>query len=224
MEQDRIWDYFQNEGINSFEGSYSRLNFLIKQCAVNMKVLNIGVGSGVLEQIALSKNIDIYTVDPSEKAIIRMQEQIGIKKAKVGYSQNIPFDDNFFDVVIMSEVLEHLDDDVLLATINDVNRVIKKNGKFIGTVPYNENLNEQLVICPKCGEPFHRWGHIQSFEEERLGLLLKDKFTHIFMKPKLFINWKTLNIKGKIVSVLNYLAYRAKIKNSGLNLFFEAKK
>ena len=224
MEQDKIWDYFQNEGIDSFDGSYSRLNFLIKQCNINIKVLNIGVGSGVLEKIALSKNIDIYTLDPSEKAIIAMQEKIGNQKAKVGYSQEIPFDDEFFDVVIMSEVLEHLDDDILLATINDIHRVLKENGKFIGTVPYNENLKEQLVICPKCGEQFHRWGHIQSFEEERLGLLLKNKFTHVVMKQKLFINWKTLNIKGKIVSVLNYFAYMVKLKNSGLNLFFEVRK
>lgn len=224
MEQDKIWDYFQNEGVNSFEGSYGRLNFLIKQCGVNMKILNIGVGNGIFEKIALSNNIDIYTLDPSEKAIFNIQKKLGMQKAKVGYSQNIPFEDDFFDMVIMSEVLEHLDDSILIATISEVNRVLKQDGKFIGTVPYNENLSEQLVVCPKCGEQFHRWGHIQSFGEENLAVLLKKNFSNISLKPKMFINWNTLNIKGKMMAFINYLVYMINVKKSGLNLFFEARK
>ncbi len=224
MEQDKIWDYFQNEGANSFEGSYARLNFLIKQCGVNMKILNIGVGNGIFEKIALSNNIDIYTLDPNEKAIFNIQKKLGMQKAKVGYSQDIPFEDDFFDMVIMSEVLEHLDDSILIATISEVNRILKQDGKFIGTVPYNENLSEQLVICPKCGEQFHRWGHIQSFGKENLAVLLKKNFSNISLKPKMFINWNTLNIKGKTMAFINYLVYMINVKKSGLNLFFEARK
>jgi len=225
MEQDKIWDYFQNDGADSFDGSYNRLNFLINNCRENnVKVLNIGIGNATLENIALNKNIDIYTLDPSEKAILNIQERLGEGRAKVGYSQKIPFEDNFFDVVIMSEVLEHLEDNTLLATIEDVYRVLKKDGKFIGTVPYAENLVEQLVICPKCGEQFHRWGHVQSFNEKSLNSLLKRKFTQIYLKPKLFTNWKGLNNKGKTVAVINNIAYMFGIKKSGLNLFFEARK
>ena len=32
MEQDKIWDYFQNEEIESFEGSYGRLAYILKNC------------------------------------------------------------------------------------------------------------------------------------------------------------------------------------------------
>jgi ubiquinone/menaquinone biosynthesis C-methylase UbiE len=225
MEQDKIWDYFQNDGADSFDGSYNRLNFLTRFCKEKgIKVLNIGIGNGTLEQIAINKNIDIYTLDPSEKAILKIRDKIEERKAKVGYSQEIPFENNFFDIVIMSEVLEHLNNDVLTATIKDVDRVLKKNGKFIGTVPYAENLIEQVVVCPKCAEKFHRWGHIQSFNEENLNLLLKQKFSKTYLKPKLFINWKTLNVKGRIVAVLNFIAYTFGIKKSGLNLFFEARK
>ncbi len=223
MEQDKIWDYFQNEEIESFEGSYGRLAYILKNCK-NKKVLNIGVGGGVLEKMAISHNVDIYCLDPSEKSINKLQKLLGEKKAKVGYSQNIPFKNGFFDIVIMSEVLEHLDNNVIFDTLTDVNRVLANNGKFIGTVPYNENLNEQIVICPKCGEKFHKWGHIQSFDTERLKIILSTVFTNTKVKPKMFISWNVLNWKGKISTFIFYFFYMLRIKKSGLNLYFEGTK
>ncbi len=49
-------------------------------------------------------------------------------RAQVGFSQNIPFPDSQFDVVIMTEVLEHRTDDVLNATLGEVKRVLKPRG------------------------------------------------------------------------------------------------
>jgi len=220
MKQDKIWDYFQNEEINSFDGSYGRLSFLLKNIKPKIKVLNIGVGGGVLEKIALSKNIDIFSLDPSEKSIEKLQVLIGKDKAKVGYSQNIPFSSDYFDIVIMSEVLEHLTDEVIVKTLKEVNRVLKKGGRFIGTVPYNENLSEQIVICPKCGEKFHRWGHIQSFDKIKMAKLLERFFSNIVVSPKMFISWNVLNWKGKTSAVLLYFLYLIGLKKSELNLYF----
>jgi len=224
MQQDKIWDYYQNEEINSFDGSYGRLSFLLKDIKMGSKVLNIGVGGGVLEKIALSKNIDIFSLDPSQKSIENLQELIGKEKAKVGYSQNIPFNNESFDIVIMSEVLEHLSDEVIIETLKEVNRVLKKGGKFIGTVPNNEILSEQIVICPKCGEKFHRWGHIQSFDKVKMEELLKRFFSNVVVSKKMFISWNILNWKGKITTLLHYIFYKLAIKQNGLNLYFEARK
>jgi len=224
VEQNKIWDYYQNEEVDSFDGSYGRLSYLLKNINIGLKVLNIGVGGGILEKIALTKQIDIYALDPSENSIKKLQELIGKDKAKIGYSQNIPYQSNYFDIVIMSEVLEHLTDEVIVKTLKEVNRVLKKNGKFIGTVPYNENLIEQIVICPKCGEKFHRWGHIQSFDEVKMIKLLERFFSNVIVLPKMFISWNILNWKGKLITILHYCFYKLKIKKSGLNLYFEGSK
>ena len=224
MEQDKIWDYFQNEKIDSFNGSYGRLSFLLKNIKPGSKVLNIGVGGAILEKIALSKKIDVYSLDPSEKSIEKLQKLIGKDKAKVGYSQNIPFCSNYFDVVIMSEVLEHLSDEVIEKTLKEVNGVLKKGGRFMDTVPYDENLSEQMVICPKCGEKFHRWGHVQSFDKIKMSKLLEKNFSNVIVSPKMFISWNILNWKGKIATIINYLFYYVGIKKSGLNLYFEGTK
>lgn len=222
MKQDKIWDYFQNEEINSFDGSYGRLSYLLKNIESKAKILNIGVGGGVLEKIALSKNIDIYSLDPSKSSIEKLQKMIGQEKAKVGYSQDIPFSDNFFDVVVMSEVLEHLEMDIIEETLEEVHRVLKKGGRFIGTVPSSENLSEQIVICPNCGEKFHRWGHIQSFNEKRMNEILKKYFNSVKVQSRMFISWNILNWKGKLTTFIFYIFYFLKIKKSGLNLYFES--
>ena len=224
MDQEKIWDYFQNNLPESFHGSYGRLSYLLRDMQPSMKVLNIGIGGGVLERLALQKNIDIYAVDPNEKTVSKIQELIGKEKAQVGYGQNLPFDDTFFDVVIISEVLEHLNDSIIDKTLQEIYRVLKKGGKLIGTVPYNENLQEQIVVCPKCSEVFHRWGHVQSFDERRMQELLEKHFQNVQVHPKMFVSWRTLNWKGKIAALLLYVAYLCKIKKSGLSLYFEGKK
>ena len=224
MEQDKIWDYYQNEAIDTFDGSYGRLSFLVDSMQPGERVLNIGVGGGILEKMALVKGVDIFSLDPSQSSIENLRNKVGEERAKVGYSQNIPFESESFDRVVMSEVLEHLDDDTLEATVDEVRRVLKKGGLFVGTVPYDENLEEQTVVCPKCAEVFHRWGHVQSFDETRMTGLLKKHFVDVTVSPKMFISWNVLNWKGKIATSLLYLLYLVRVKRSGLNLYFQGRR
>ncbi len=221
MNQDKIWDYFQNEDEDSFVGSYPRLKDLVSQFKKGDKVLNIGIGGAVFEKLADDYGLVVYSLDPSEKSILKIQQFFGEERAKVGYSQKIPFEDNFFDGVVMSEVLEHLSDDVINETLKEIKRVLKSGAIFVGTVPYKENLNEQIVICPKCGEKFHRWGHIQLFDENRVHFLFNKFFLNITCKPKMYIAWNTLNYKGKIATSVSYIFFILGIKKSGLNLYFK---
>lgn len=196
--QKRIWDYYQNEQKEVFYGNTARLSFLAKMVS-RQKVLNIGVGNGAFEELALKNGADVFTLDPSEDAIEKIRLRLNLdEKAKVGYCQDIPFPDEHFDAVIISEVLEHLDETTLLKTLNEIFRVLKDRGRLIGTVPSNENLDTQRIVCPECGTKFHRWGHVQSFSLKRLNILLRQYFIveEIYSRP--FIRYPVLNRKGKI--------------------------
>lgn len=48
-------------------------------------------------------------------------------------ANNLPFQEHSFDVVIMTEVLEHLDDDIKY--LMSLNKVLKNNGSLIVTTP-----------------------------------------------------------------------------------------
>src|SRR5689334_3083972 len=105
--QDAIWEYFQNEAAESFAGSVSRLAYLANLIPSPAKVLNIGVGGGMFESQAIAKGLTVFSLDPSAKSIEGLRQRFGLgDRAQVGYSQQIPFFDDSFDAVVISEVLE----------------------------------------------------------------------------------------------------------------------
>ena len=69
----------------------------------------------------------------------------------------LPLDGESIDIVICAEVLEHLDD---RAAMREMNRVLKKGGRALITVPY-------------LGEPVAGWGHLRHYDLEGLERLFK---------------------------------------------------
>lgn len=225
--QEKIWEHFQNEGIESFSRSQGRLEFLVRRLSPSKCVLNIGVGNGALELLAAIKGVDIWSLDPSERAIDRLQQSLRMgEKAQAGYSQSLPFPDSHFDVVVMSEVLEHLDGAVLEETLDEVHRVLRAGGLFIGTVPARENLADSLVVCPDCGLQFHRWGHKSSFDIDRLSAILATRFAVNEVSERFFIDWESADWWRKLQGLVKkFLSWRG-VGTYGLyrNIFFSAQK
>ena len=224
MEQDKIWDAFQNDEslVDSFIAQ-KRFVAIAKHIPQGSKVLNIGVGNGYLEKLLAKKGAEVYCLDPSGSSIEKIREQLELgERAQVGYSQSIPFSDGFFDFVIMSEVLEHLDDTVLGETLVDVSRALQSDGRFLGTVPADENLQEGVVVCPCCGEQFHRWGHVQSFSQTRLSQLLSAHFKNVKIHRKHFVDTRRLNWKGKIFGTFKAIQANFGFKGNNQNFYFDA--
>lgn len=198
-DQAAIWEHFQGEGLESFKGSLPRLSFLARHFRKGDRVLNIGVGGGYFEEHAATRGVIPYSLDPDHFAIERMKKTLSMgERAKQGWSQDIPFDSEFFDGVVMSEVLEHLDRDVYEQTLKQVSRVLKHGAVFLGTVPAEENLESDQVVCPGCKLKFHRWGHMQSFSTERLREDLATHFDDVQVMKRVFPDWSALNWKGKV--------------------------
>jgi SAM-dependent methyltransferase len=228
MDQIKIWDHFQNddETDDVFTNAFPRYEFIAQRIKSGMSVLNIGVGRGGLEAILVKKGCVVSCLDPSESAIDRLRKQYDLgERAQVGFSQSIPFPDGQFDVVVMSEVLEHLSNDVLNSTLVEVGRVLKLDGHFIGTVPANENLLDNRTVCPHCGESFHRWGHVQSFSPIRLHeLLLANNFAVLRNETRAFPDWRRSGWKNLIVNLIRYVLGRAGSPLVSLNIYFEARR
>jgi SAM-dependent methyltransferase len=178
-DQDRIWDYFQNEGLEVFRAAEPRLTFLERRLAQLRRdgaadILNIGIGSGFLEQKLLARGIPVLSLDPDARAVERMTA-LGAR-ARVGYIQQMPFADASVDVVVASEVLEHLDEPTREGGLREIRRVLRPGGWFLGTVPADEDLSQNEVRCPCCGERFHRWGHQESFSSQSVRAMLEPQF------------------------------------------------
>lgn len=101
------------------------------------KVLDIGCGDGYY--LHLLKNLDIkldlagtdYDEIGLKKARKNLGKEIPLKQGDL--MKKLPFNSSTFNKVVMSEVAEHLPDDV--KGLQEVKRVLKKGGILVLTVP-----------------------------------------------------------------------------------------
>lgn len=80
-----------------------------------------------------NQNIEYYPCDLSPENY-RYNGNVKVKKADI---TDIPFEENYFDVIICSHVLEHIPDDLL--AMSELLRVLKKEGWSILQVPIDYN-------------------------------------------------------------------------------------
>lgn len=161
---------------------------------VSTQILNIGAGDARLEGALLDGGYDVHLLDPSQQIVDFARGAYGLDEDKIqcGWSQDIPFDDEKFDFVVMSEVVEHLDDEAMRLTFDEVRRVLKTGGYFVGTVPDNEDLSSNSFRCFRCGEVSHRVGHERSFTTTTLREELQKHFEVVRVTSfrGMYMNWK----------------------------------
>lgn len=210
MEQEKIWGYYQNHSIRDHVFPEARQRYLLRFLQSSQRTLNIGIGSGSLERLGLAKGVEMYSLDPSEPGIAQLRSSTGMgERAQVGYAQHMPFDDNFFDAVVMSEVLEHLDDDTLAASLSEVHRVLKPGGYLLASTPYREELDSNKTVCPQCGCVFHRWGHVQTFDKESMyAVITRSGLVPHRIWIDTFVDWKRKGIKNFVKSLIRVLLAR----------------
>jgi ubiquinone/menaquinone biosynthesis C-methylase UbiE len=96
------------------------------------KVLDIGCGSGKHLQYLSTLGIDITGVDASPYMINQARERLGDRcSLKTGMAEDLPFEDNEFDIAIFINTLEFLDDP--LPALMEAGRVTRRR-VFIGII------------------------------------------------------------------------------------------
>lgn len=84
------------------------------------RVLDVGCNSGYFVKFC-PKGCEVHGIDTTESVIPRAKELLA--SAQVASAEAIPFPDKFFDVVVLSEVLEHVyDADVVMKELVRVAR------------------------------------------------------------------------------------------------------
>lgn len=139
LEGDRWWqaDFSLNlikTLVNPFRVGYAKKVFEeFKIDPEKTNVLEVGCGGGILSEEIARMGFITTGVDPSEPSLnsainhaIKGNLKINYKK---GTGENLPFQNNFFDVVLCCDVLEHVYD--LPKVISEISRVLKNGGIFI---------------------------------------------------------------------------------------------
>ena len=130
------------------------------------RVLDIGCGNGELICMLAEKGHKCVALDLSKNRLAKFKnraKKLGVAQIQ-GDSTNIPLQDSSIDLIMCSEVLEHIKD--YEKVLKQMNRILKPHGRIVVSVPYNEELTE--ILCPHCGKRFIPHGHLHSFDENKL--------------------------------------------------------
>lgn len=109
------------------------INGLKKLGIKDGKVVDCGCGEGHGSRYLIDSGFDVYPIDMSEDIINKCKE-VGVD-AKIGDITRLFLSDNFADVFICSETLEHLTRDQSMRASKEIRRVCKEDGVICVTVP-----------------------------------------------------------------------------------------
>lgn len=127
-----------------------RANFMLTRLCVSSgdKILDIGCGDGYYLHLlsSLGIDVDLTGTDFDRDALKSARRNLKGKKIKLIYADlmdKLPFPKNSFDKITMSEVAEHLPND--LKGLKEVYRVLKPGGTICLSVP---NFNYPFLWDP----------------------------------------------------------------------------
>ena len=95
-------------------------------------LLDAGCGTGWFSKAAVERGANVTSMDLGENLLGKVKEKCNSTRV-VGSILEMPFEDNFFDIVVSSEVIEHTPD--LEKAIREIYRVLKPGGIMILSTP-----------------------------------------------------------------------------------------
>lgn len=95
------------------------------------KVLDIGAGIGNFAKFH-DRN-DFYLFDGNKETVDLLNETY--QNVFLGRLPELPFENNFFDVIHCSHVVEHLEPEVFYSTLKEMDRCLKKGGCLVISAP-----------------------------------------------------------------------------------------
>lgn len=127
-------------------------------------VLDIGARDGFISRL-LADHFSMVTALDLEQPSIE-HERIQCVKGDI---TALLFADDSFTLVFCAEVLEHIPTHLLETACRELARVAKEY-LLIG-VPYKQDIRVGRTTCGSCGKVSPPWGHVNTFDENRLSEL-----------------------------------------------------
>lgn len=150
-----------------------RANSLIPNSHRDGRILDIGCGSypyfltstDFKEKYGIDPSVNIKNIN--EKNLFLLKEGIDNK--------NLPFNTEFFDVITMLAVFEHIDKDKLVSVLSEGKRLLKKEGILIITTPSSWS-DKLLHFMAQTGliskEEIHE--HKHNHQKSKIEDIIKD--------------------------------------------------
>jgi 2-polyprenyl-3-methyl-5-hydroxy-6-metoxy-1,4-benzoquinol methylase len=175
------------------------------------KILEGGCGYGIVSMTLAErgfKNLTLLDLDKERIATIdKGKTEYGVLKdikTKVGSLTELPYENSSFEVVMSSEVIEHITDDK--KAFNELSRVLKPEGTLIVTTPEYSESNKL---------DYKQYGHkkpgytVEEFEgmAKENGLAITKVIHYIYTPAKWAVNLLNRFTSKPIIALFFYPLY-----------------
>lgn len=184
------WKYLSFSKLTRFRG--------VPRYKKNGKILDFGCGSGEVLSILKSLGWDVYGVEVSEEAVEYARSK-GLDVYKEGL-KSLHFPRDYFDVIRLSSVLEHVHD--ASDTLREIHRILKPKGVLLLIVPNIESFSSKLFKSRWYNLDVPR--HLYHFSLKSLTELLR-KHSFRVISSRSFCN-------GSFLGSIDYLLNEKKNK------------
>ena len=200
--------------ITDYINYYQLMRGIFYKEKLKLKLLDAGCGDGVLlERLSKISNLQLYGMDYNPQRVLKARNNVPKADIKIGDLKNMSYPKEYFDIIILSQVLEHIVEDVVV--LRNLYDAMNDKGIFILGVP-----NEGCLLARfrnKIIEPniMKTTDHVNFYTENKIReKLSKVEFKVLkimrenFFYPHQFINrymntynwsYHISNIFGKII-------------------------
>jgi ubiquinone biosynthesis O-methyltransferase len=147
------------------------------------KVLDVGCQYGVFSFYLGEKGASVTGMDISKRWIERCQREAAEKYPDkefhflAGDAQELPFDDESFDAVLCSEVIEHVEHPGNV--LSEINRVLKPEGVFVLSTPNTDSYYVKTWQVLKAVLPMTQ---VRKLAMKVLNMSLEDAYIKVRMQ------------------------------------------
>ncbi|HOI42605.1 MAG TPA: class I SAM-dependent methyltransferase [Elusimicrobiales bacterium] len=159
----------ENERVKAMKTATFELRLdLISRYKSSGDILDVGCATGYFLEAAEKRGFQPYGVEISYHSSAAAKEKFGADRVHAGVLEDAPFRDGQFDVIAMSDLLEHVRDP--LRTLAAARRLLKDDGAVMIMTPDTDSLTARMMGA--------RWTHYKPehlfyFNRRSLSLLAK---------------------------------------------------
>lgn len=175
------------EGIKNYKGK----EFL--------RILDIGGGVGSFGEAVKPFNKNVYVLEASEYGIEKCKEKgLNCRSFILENNKKLPFDNGYFSMVIMNQVIEHVDKETGQFYIREIFRVLESGGVGIIKSPsrysYIWKTDPHHVYCWKPNEMFKEIKkYIKDSGHIKLQRVPLEPWMFFKYNEKIIDNWHKYN-------------------------------
>ena len=176
------------------------------------KILDVGAGDGSFAKELNRK--DVYMLDGNEKSAKQFADTY--QNIFLGTLPDLPFENNSFDLIHCSHVIEHLEVEQLYRALKEFDRCLKIGGYIVISAPllwteFYDDLSHLKPYYPKVFEKYFTWKDDACCTRQRISseYIIVDKIFRYNMLP---IDDEVINISHSFLNSVIHIINKCKFK------------